>query len=79
MSSGEIVARPALAPDSEQLDIVLGAAENYLLYLQRIKPLKNVRIDGVVFDIITPEELREYTTEIDEAIKALDVYVQAAH
>jgi hypothetical protein len=58
--------------DRGSLDTILDAAENYLLYLKRIKPLKNVRIDGVVFDLITPEELGEYTGEIETAIMTGD-------
>jgi hypothetical protein len=66
------------APDPEQLDIVLNAAENYLLYLKRIKPLKNVRVDGVVFDTITPLELQEYISDIENSIALLDQYLQVA-
>jgi hypothetical protein len=63
--------------DPESLQIVLNAADNYLLYLKRIKPLKHVRIDGIVFDEITPGELQEYTSEIETAIARLDADVAA--
>jgi hypothetical protein len=63
--------------DPESLQIVLNAADNYLLYLKRIKPLKHVRIDGIVFDEITPRELQEYTGEIETAIARLDAAVAA--